>query len=342
MPTLADVALRAGVSKTTASRVLNNKLTMPIPQQTADRIREAARELQYVPNRLARALATRRSYTLGLYDRDMTGPIGILLLDAIETAARERSYYVLVSARLESVGQAANVDGLIVVGQPPLMPCAPECPVVYIYPSREAQPNTISWSDYAATREAALYLASRGHRHVAAIYGSHGASRRAGFCAGVAEAGLTQVEYLETSETPSFKTREEYDDFYLGSGYRLARQMLREQPETTAVFVRNDLLAAGVLRALHEAGVPVPARMSVLSYNDTSLARGATPPLTSIRSPIEEAGRLAVNRLIEAAEGGDPSFPGIELPTSLIIRASTAAPYESAHAPASSLKEAME
>lgn len=341
MPTLADVARRAGVSKTTVSRVLNNKLTMAIPQQTADRIREAARELQYVPDRLARALATRRSYTLGLYDRDMTGPIGILLLDAIETAARERDYHVLVSARLESMGQAAGIDGLIVVGEPSQMPRAPECPVVYVYPSREVRPNMVSWSDYAATRDAARYLAALGHRHVAAIYGSHGANRRAGFAAGAAESGLILAEFLETPDAPSFKTREEYDDFYLGSGFRLAQQMLRTHPETTAVFARNDLLAAGVLRALHEAGVPVPARMSVLSYNDTSLARGAFPPLTSFRSPVEAAGRLAVDRLIEAVEGGDPHFPGMELPTSLIVRASTAAPYAAAHLPTSSSQEVM-
>src|SRR5207302_7090562 len=99
---------------------------------------------------------------------------------------------------------------------------------------------------------------------------------------------------------------------------------LSERPETTAVFTRNDVIAAGVLQALREAGIAVPDRISVLSYYDTLLARCASPPLTSVHTPIEEAGRLAVGRLIDAIEGRVSSFEGIQLPTSLIIRDSTA------------------
>ena len=112
MASITDVARMAGVSITTASRVLNNKMVMPIPQHTVDRIRHAARDLHYVPNRLARGLATRRSYTLAFYTQEMTDPHGAVLLDTIETAARERGYHVIVSARLESVAHAASVDGL--------------------------------------------------------------------------------------------------------------------------------------------------------------------------------------------------------------------------------------
>src|SRR3989442_9174721 len=136
---LADVARRAGVSTATASRVLNNKMVMPIPQPTVDRIRHAARDLQYVPNRLARGLATRRTYTLGFYTQEMTDPHGAVLLDTIETTARERGYHIFVSARLESMARAASVDGVIALwpryrtsGFPPL-----ECPVAYISPLRE-------------------------------------------------------------------------------------------------------------------------------------------------------------------------------------------------------------
>src|SRR5947209_3337985 len=170
--TLADVARRAGVSTAAVSRVLNNKLVKPIPQSTADRIRLAAQELNYVPNRLARGLATRRTYTLGFYTEEMTDPHGAVLLDTIETAARERGYHVFVSARLESMARAASVDGVIALwpryrstGFPPL-----ECPVAYISPLREPMPNTLSWSDYEGARAAALHLAALGHRTVAGIY----------------------------------------------------------------------------------------------------------------------------------------------------------------------------
>src|SRR5262245_40457435 len=87
---LADVARRAGVSPATASRVLNNKLAMPIPERTVDRIRRAAHDLNYVPNRLARALATRRTHTLGFYSLEITDPHGAALLDTVQSEARRR------------------------------------------------------------------------------------------------------------------------------------------------------------------------------------------------------------------------------------------------------------
>jgi LacI family transcriptional regulator, galactose operon repressor len=326
--TLADVARRAGVSTATASRVLNNKMVMPIPERTVNRIRHAARDLQYVPNRLARGLVTRRSSTIGFYTQEMTDPHGAVLLDVIETAARERGYHVIVSARLESVAHAAHVDGLIALRPPSEAARSqpPEYPVVYVYPTVQAVANTVGWSDFEGAREAAGYLASLGHHSVAGIYGSDAGDKQSGFRVGADEARMALVEYQELTGTLELATRAEYNDFFLGSGCRLARRMLDERPETTAVFARNDLVAAGVLQALREAGVAVPGRMSVLSYNDTLVAKCVAPPLTSVRTPIEESGRVAVNRLIDAIEGGETRFPGIQLPTSLIIRDSTGLP----------------
>jgi LacI family transcriptional regulator, galactose operon repressor len=325
---LIDVARNAGVSTATASRVLNNKMVMPIPQHTVDRIRRAARDLHYVPNRFARGLATRRTYTLGFYTQEMTDPHGAVLLDTIEMAARERGYHVLVSARRESVAYAAHVDGLIALRPPDDAATAEplECPVVYVYPMREAMLNTIGWSDYEAAREAARYLAALGHRHTGGIYGANAGDKEKGFRVGAAEAGMALTELRETGEVLSFPTRAQYNDFFRGSGYQLTRQMLRERPEITAVFARNDVVAAGVLQALRDADVPVPARVSVLSYYDTLLASCVAPPLTSMRTPIEEAGRIAVDRLIDAIESHQSPFPGLLLPTSLVVRGSTGPP----------------
>src|SRR5688572_24386678 len=326
MPTtLADVARRAGVSTATVSRVLNNKLEMPIPQTTVERIRSAARDLNYTPNRMARALATRRTHTLGFYSQEITDPHGAALLDTIQTEARRRGYEVVVSSRLESLKGAGHTDGVIAFRPPSELAHRPpaERPVVHVYPSRRPFPNAIGWSDYEGAWEAARYLASLGHRVVAAIHGAGAPDKAAGFAAGAAECGLDLRDYLEQEGPLDYRTQAEYLEFFLGSGYRLARRMLAERPETTAVFARNDVLAAGVLQALRDAGVAVPEQISVLSYNDSLLAACAAPPLTSIRTPVREAGELAVRRLIEAIEGGELTFPGVLVPTSLVVRAST-------------------
>jgi len=326
--TLADVARRAGVSTSAVSRVLNNKLVRPLPPQTVERIRHAAADLQYVPNRLARGLATRRTYAIGFCTREMTDPHGAVVLDAIESAARERGYSVLVSARRESLTQAAHVDGLIVLEPPVTASSAPpECPVVYVYPSPMVLPNTIGWSDEAGGREAALHLAALGHRRVAGIYATHTGGKAPGFRAGAAETGMQLHEYVEEPGSfsfASFATWADMNDFERRSGYRLTRRLLREHPETTAIFARNDVIAVGVLRALREAHLPVPERVSVMGYLDIHLVATSTvPPLTSVRTPIAEAGRIAVARLIDAVEKGETHFPGVHLPPSLVIREST-------------------
>jgi DNA-binding LacI/PurR family transcriptional regulator len=304
--------------------VLNNKLVMPIPERTVDRIRRAAHDLNYVPNRLARALATRRTHTLGFYSLEITDPHGAALLDTVQSEARRRGYQVVVSSHLESVAAVGHADGVILFRAPdPISRSTWELPVVHVYPSRKPLPNTIGWCDYDAARDAACYLASLGHRVVAGIYGAAAPDKQPGFAEGAAAAGLELLEYLELTEPLAYESQAEYVDFFLGSGYRLTRKMLAENPRATAVFVRNDVLAAGALQALRDACIEVPGRISVLSYNDSLLAACAAPPLTSIRTPVREAGRLAVQQLIQAIEGGEPKFPGILVPTSLVVRAST-------------------
>jgi LacI family transcriptional regulator len=113
------------------------------------------------------------------------------------------------------------------------------------------------------------------------------------------------------------------------NGYLLTQEFLREGGEATAIFARNDFLALGAMRALREAGLRVPQDISVIGYNDTILARCADPPLTSVRTPIAQAGSLAVERLIQAIEEKETRFPGVMLPTSITERASCAPPSTS-------------
>src|SRR4051794_39329679 len=165
--TLAEVARRAKVSTGTASRVLNNKMVMPIPQTTVDRIRQAARELNYTPNRHARALVTRRTHALGFFSQEITDPHGAALLDTIQAEARRRGYTIVVSSHLQSLAGSGQTDGIIAfyppfeaVGPYPVQPILPPAgrPVVHVYPVRDVPPDTIGWSDYDGARMAAEYL----------------------------------------------------------------------------------------------------------------------------------------------------------------------------------------
>ena len=125
---------------------------------------------------------------------------------------------------------------------------------------RATLPNPIGWSDYEAAWEAARYLASLGHRAVAGIYGAAAVDGEPGFAAGAAATGLDLVEYLELDEPFDYESQAEYVEFFLGSGYRLGWRGCWRTSRATAVFVRNDVLAAGALQALRDAGIAVRDR----------------------------------------------------------------------------------
>src|SRR4029453_1954665 len=116
--TLSDVARQSGVSVATVSRVLNNKMNPPLPQATNPRILRAAEELDYRPNPLARALATGRTHTMGLFSQELTDPHFAQMLEAVEAKARSLGYHLIVSSSLEGVTPAGRVDGTIILGRP--------------------------------------------------------------------------------------------------------------------------------------------------------------------------------------------------------------------------------
>jgi DNA-binding LacI/PurR family transcriptional regulator len=320
---LADVARLAAVSPSTVSRVFNNKMVMRIPPLTIDRIRQAASDLSYSPNRLARALATRRTQALGFYTREMTDPHGALLLDCIEAAARELGYHVLVSSHLASIAGSAQVDGIVALSEEDLLSHT-TLPQVTIALRSELPRNTIGWSDYEGGRQAARHLAELGHRRIAALYIVPAPGKQEGFRAAAQDLGLSICEFVDGRGAEFLHTQEAYRTFFQKAGFDAAMALLEKHRDITAIFTRNDVLAMGVLQALYSRGIAVPRQMSLISYSDTILAQCAAPAITSVHTPIVEAGKLAVVKLIELIEGGAATFESVILPTTLVKRDSTA------------------
>ncbi|MCD5345150.1 LacI family DNA-binding transcriptional regulator [Agromyces sp. S2-1-8] len=321
-----EVASRAGVSRQTVSRVLNDH--PDVADETKQRVLDAMRELGYRMNNAARALGTNRSRTIGVLASDALQYGPSRSIAAVEQAARAAGYWVsAVFAESDDPGQVAaavqhlqaqSVEGLVVVAPTRgalemIESLDAGIPIVTLH-SAGHEPNSFSVDQVAGARLAVACLADAGHRRIAHLAGPsnwlEAESRAAGFVAELAARGL------ETG--PRFA-----GDWTAGSGADAAGAVLASG--VTAVFVANDQMALGLLSGLREAGIDVPAAMSVVGFDDVPDAAYYSPPLTTVRQDFEELARRAVHALIGAAEGAD-EVPREPLVPELMVRRSVAAP----------------
>lgn len=345
--TLLDVAKRSGVSTATVSRVLNNKMVMPIPRETVERIKKAAAELEYRPNLQARALATGKTHTLGVYSTEMTDPHFALMLEAMELKAVSLGYHLIVSSTRDVVMQKGRVDGSVVLGapdNPEFTVPSRQVPTAFVYNAAQLRPNLVGWSDAEGMQLAVNHLVGLGHRQFVALfcYGEEKRSPRlnatettpavycaravlaqhpkvSGFRKAVFEANVEATECWEAVHPDHIA-----HGYQVENGYLAVKRLIQQGTRFTAIVARNDFLALGALRALREANRAVPEEVSVIGYTDSIQALCADPLLTSVRTPIAEAGELAVETLIRAIAEGIASFHGTILPMSLTIRQSCA------------------
>ncbi|MGW0707202.1 LacI family DNA-binding transcriptional regulator [Streptomyces sp. NPDC002643] len=329
-PVMDDVARLAGVSKQTVSRVLNDNPA--VRAETREAVLEAMRTLGYRPSRSARSLASGRTRMLGVisFDAARYGPASTLI--AINTAAQEAGYLVssiaLDTADRDTVVQA--VDRLSAEGADGVIAIAPQRAVATAL--AEARLDTplvmldnglgddtpVVTSDFrAGARLATGHLLSLGHatvRHIAGPTGWTSADRRAAsWRETLVEAGAPVHEPL-------------VGDWSADSGYELGRRLAAE-PDVTAVFVSNDQMALGLLRALHEAGRRVPDDVSVVGYDDIPEAAHLLPPLTTIRTDFSSIGTRALRLLVAQLDGPGATGDSVErdpvIPVELIVRDST-------------------
>ncbi|HST84320.1 MAG TPA: LacI family DNA-binding transcriptional regulator [Kineosporiaceae bacterium] len=328
-PAMYDVARLAGVSHQTVSRVLN--LHPSVSPRTRTLVLAAIDELGYRPNSAARTLATGRSKTLGVITLAGTlyGPMSMLY--GVEAAARDQGYMLtIVSVRDGEEGAleraVANlhkqrVDGIVAIAPlvsigESLTALAQQIPLVAVESSPRASLPIVSVDQAAGARIATDHLLAQGHRTVWHVSGPAGwyesQDRTAGWAAALAAAGAEVPPALSGDWSPR-------------SGYE-AGQIIGRMPDVTAVFVANDQMALGVLRALNEHGRRVPNDVSLVGFDDIPESGFFSPPLTTVRQPFDMVGRRSLQTLLAEIESGQPAVGRVVIAPELIVRESTARP----------------
>ncbi len=321
-----DVAARAGVSRQTVSRVLNDH--PEVAESTRDRVVAAMAELGYRMNNAARSLGTRRSRTLGVLASDALQYGPSRSLAALEASARDVGYWV--SAAFADAGDpdavVAAVDHLVVQGVEGIVVLAPHArtlevldalrigvPVVTLH-SADRGARGLSVDQAAGARLAVAALADAGHTRIAHLSGPadwlEAESRADGFAAELAARGLPAGPVIE-------------GDWTAGSGYAAATAV--RDSGVTAVFAANDQMALGLLGGLHEAGLSVPGDISVVGFDDVPDAAYYWPKLTTVRQDFDESARRAVAAAL-AAEGGSAASDLAPVAPVLVVRDSVASP----------------
>ncbi len=333
VPTLEEVAARAGVSRSTASRAINGGLRVSPEALVA--VERAVAELGYSPNRAARSLVTRRTDSVALVvpepdERVLTDPFFAGTLSGVSASlADSEIQMVLVIARPGESERTVrylrngHVDGVIVVSHhrdDHLDRALVELRLPSVFVGRPiAASGTDLGLQYVDTdnveggRLAAQHLIERGRRRIATIAGPQdmavGVDRLAGWRAAVQEAGLADDAVV-------------HGDFTSASGAAGIRALLEQHPDIDGVFVASDLMASGTLPALAELGRTVPDEIAVVGYDNSPLAATTTPPLTSVVQPVVAMARAAGLRLLDQLQGASASEPLIFAPE-LVVRASS-------------------
>ena len=327
-PVMSDVGRLAGVSHQTVSRVING--SPHVRPETRDRVLAAMEELGYRPNPVARALVTGRSKTLGVvsFDTTLYGPASTLF--GIERAAHESGYFIIV-ASLEELSRSSVVDaverlrrqgveGILVIAPhaeatDALLHAPTDVPLVAAEAGPEHGVPVVGVDQLAGASAATQHLLDLGHETVWHLTGPpnfiEARQRLDGWRATLEAAGAEIPEPLVGDWSPR-------------TGYELGRRLSKE-PSVTAVFVANDQMALGVLRALHEAGREVPGQVSVVGFDDIPEAAYFQPPLTTVRQDFIEVGRRSLQEVLLTIETGSEGTTGSLVPPELIVRGSTGA-----------------
>ena len=333
---LDDVARRAGVSLSTASRVVNDN-GYPVAEATRQRVLDAVRELNYSPSVLARALVTKRTQIVGVIVGDVEDPYFAEIVRGVEDVARRVGYLVIVcNADRDPATELSylrtlldyRVDGVILAGggvldeayrQPHIQAVSQlehQGSVVVALAEVAAAVPRVTIDNRGAAAEMTRYVVGLGHTRIGAIAGpahiTTAQSRLQGMRDVLVERGLP-FDLIESG------------DFTVEGGERAADALFSRSPRPTAIFALNDQMAVGALTAAHRRGLQVPHDLTIVGFGDTIAARQAWPPLTTVSVPRHQMGAVAMRGLLEQLQGGPPVASSL-LECTLVVRGSCGPP----------------
>jgi DNA-binding LacI/PurR family transcriptional regulator len=328
-PTIADVAERAGVSIATVSRVINQ--TGPVAEETAAQVQVAIAELKYVPHAAARGLASRKTQTLGLLLPGISDQFTAAMLRGIEAGAREGGYDLLIHCTHTESGTSPtlrrrlgehNPDGLLIfidsLDEDELTRLYQlRFPMVLLHRTPPASLNIpcVTFENKSGSRKLIDHLIEvHGRRRIAFLTGPEGNEdsywREMGYREALAAHGL---HFDPALVAPG--------GFNLMLAQISVEKWFEQDLEIDAIFSGDDEAGIGALTALQRADKRVPDDIALVGFDDIDVSRYLVPSLTTVRAPIEQAGREAAQQLVQLIQVGQAD-PLVLFPTELVIRRS--------------------
>ena len=335
--TIKDIAKKLNISVSTVSYALNNG-PRPVPEDVKRRVLEAAQELQYRPNRLARSLITRRTFTIGVVPSEASADIVLSpylqnSLNGIVNAAEELHYDVMFFTRYDQMQTQemsdvlldGRVDGLIFLAPPqhaPVIDVIEKHDIPHVVIAGEARPNSIQYSvDNESGVKAVLeHLFQLGHRKFGHFYGR------------MQMEDAIERRYFFEQMVPAMGGRFEPSwvlpgDFTMQGGEKAMLEMLANKEQPTAIFCANDEIAVGAIRGAVSQGLKVPDDYSVAGFDNVPLSTVFIPPITTVKQPVDSVASIATRALIAMIDG-EKRFESKVFETELIVRDSTSRPKE--------------
>lgn len=330
-PTIKDVAARAGVSRQTVSRVINDK--PEVSPETRSRVLAAIDDLGYRPSAVARSMVAGHTHSLGCISPSLVDYTFTCIIENAQAEARRMGYFLFTGsaptdADVEPLLDEMlhrQVDGLMVFNPYAddryryFLPLIEEgIPIIYLNNTpRNERISSVRCDDDDGGFQATSHLVKLGHTAIATILGPANEEcthdRLQGYRRALEQAGLGLEDDLVVR-----------GDWSASSGYLAAQRLLAAAPRFSAVFAQNDNMAVGAIRALQEAQRRVPEDVSVIGFDDIPLASYFAPALATIRQPMEEAGRRAAGLLIETIQNPQRRPEQVFLRPTLLERASCA------------------
>jgi len=331
-PTLEEVGELAGVSRATVSRVINN--SPKVSDEVRVAVERAIAKLGYVPNQAARALVTRRADAVALVvsepeSRFFSDPFFAAVARGIGSAAAEVDKNLVLMVmngddereRVRRFLRPEHVDGVVLMslhGDDPLPRQLQRAGVPTVLVGRPLGRSNLAYVDadnQGGARHGVEHLLSLGRRRIATITGP------SNMCAGIDRYDGYR-EALDAAGVPFRKTLVAEGDFFEDSGHAAMARLIVRRPDIDAVFAASDLMAAGALKALREAGRRVPDDVAVVGFDDAPVAALTLPSLSTVRQPLDEMTAAAADLLLRRIGGGDRKGEQIICPTTFVRRAS--------------------